>query len=111
MPKPISIVELLIESHEALLRKKGVALPRAREEAERAVRDLLGIVGGQKWHIPRKIRIEGLELRDAAIRDAWRRGVHRRDICRTFHISVSRFYQIINRDNRDEAAAPLANAG
>ena len=96
MSRPHTIVEILIESHETLLLKKGVTPPRAREEAERAVRELLGIVGGQKWHIPKRIRMEGLELRDAAIRDAARRGVHRREICRTFHISVPRFYQIIH---------------
>jgi len=96
MQRPHTIVEILIESHESLLLKKGVTPPRAKEEAERAVRDLLGIVGGQKWHIPRKIKEEALELRDEAICGAWKRGIPKAQILRTFHIGKTRFYEIIN---------------
>jgi Mor family transcriptional regulator len=103
--QPSSIVEILITSFEQILLKKGVAPPRAKDEAMRAVRDLLAMVGGQKWHLPRKIKEEALEVRNDAIRAAHRRGIPPGQTQRAFHIGKTRYYEIIAVAHSDPAQA------
>lgn len=92
-----SIIDCLFTSHLELLLSRGVTEALARDMARRSVNAFLERLGGRKWYLPRVASFEADARtgRDEAIRQAHRRSVPCRVILRTFHISRSRFYQIL----------------
>jgi Mor family transcriptional regulator len=77
---------------------RGLTPERAREIAQRDVLALLGAVGGRAWFFPKasSVQAPALEGRDEAIRAAHRRGLPVVVVLRTYRISRSHLYRILN---------------
>jgi hypothetical protein len=91
-----NIVAIMVRWREQSEVMRGVPPERAREIAERDVRELLKLAGGQRWRFPPHDHqdVRTLESRDAAVLAASRRSVPVKIVLRTFRISRGHYYRL-----------------